>query len=113
MKYTRERAADIQDIGERILGNLQGKETDVDFQALPVNTILFAHDLKPSDTARIGKGKVVAFVTETGGKTSICGIREGTRDCCGRRVRRNSSELRKRDASNRRRFNRQCDSFSI
>ncbi len=44
------------------------------FKPFPCNTILFAHDLKPSDTARIGKGKVVAFVTETGGKTSHTAI---------------------------------------
>lgn len=73
-EYTRERAADIEDVGERILENLQGKNKDVDFQALPANTVLFAHELKPSDTARIDKKKIIALVTEVGGKTSHTAI---------------------------------------
>ncbi|WP_326975073.1 phosphoenolpyruvate--protein phosphotransferase [Caproicibacter sp. BJN0012] len=73
-EYTRDRAADIKDIGERILRNLLGKEEDINFKDLPQNTVLFAHDLKPSDTAQIDREKVVAFVTEKGGKTSHTAI---------------------------------------
>ena len=73
-EYTKERAADIQDVGERILNNLQRKVENPNFQDLPPNTVLFAHDLKPSDTAQIDKQKVAAFVTEVGGKTSHTAI---------------------------------------
>lgn len=73
-EYTKERAADIKDVGGRILTNLSGRTKDIDFENLPQNTILFAHDLKPSDTAQIDKQKVTAFVTEVGGKTSHTAI---------------------------------------
>ncbi|AZS14303.1 phosphoenolpyruvate--protein phosphotransferase [Paenibacillus lutimineralis] len=73
-EFTKERAEDIRDVGERVLQNLLGVQPDVRFDDLPPNTILFAHDLKPSDTAQIDKSKVIAFVTETGGKTSHTAI---------------------------------------
>jgi phosphotransferase system enzyme I (PtsI) len=72
-EYTRERAADIRDVGERILNNLLEKK-EVDFKSLPQNTILFAHDLQPSQTAQIDRKKTIAFVTEAGGKTSHTSI---------------------------------------
>jgi phosphotransferase system enzyme I (PtsI) len=72
--YTRERAADIKDVGSRILDNLQGTLETTDFSDLPENTVLFTQELKPSDTARIDKNKVKAFVTEKGGKTSHTAI---------------------------------------
>jgi len=72
--YMKERAADIKDVGSRILRNLLGRSGEVDFAHLPTGTVLFAHDLKPSDTAQIDKEKVCAFVTETGGETSHTAI---------------------------------------
>nr|WP_319487797.1 phosphoenolpyruvate--protein phosphotransferase [uncultured Caproiciproducens sp.] len=72
--YMKERAADIKDVGSRILRNLLGQSGEVDFAHLPTETVLFAHDLKPSDTAQIDKEKVCAFVTETGGETSHTAI---------------------------------------
>lgn len=72
--YIKERAADIKDVGERIIRNLSGENGGVDFENMPQNTVIFAHELKPSDTAQIDKGKVSAFVTETGGKTSHTAI---------------------------------------
>ena len=72
--YTKERAEDIKDVGERILNNLQGRMNNLNFQELSANTILFAHDLKPSDTAQIDKSKIAAFVTEVGGSTSHTAI---------------------------------------
>lgn len=72
--YIKERAADIKDVGERILKNLSGEMSCIDFENMPQNTVLFAHDLKPSDTAQIDKEKVAAFITETGGKTSHTAI---------------------------------------
>ena len=73
-EYIKERAADIKDVGERILRNLSGETGNIDFENMPQNTILFAHNLKPSDTAQINKQNVLAFVTETGGKTSHTAI---------------------------------------
>ena len=72
--YIKERAADIKDIGDRILKNLAGEKSGIDFENMPENTVLFAHDLKPSDTAQIDKSKVSAFVTEAGGRTSHTAI---------------------------------------
>ena len=71
--YIRERADDIRDIGARLLRILSGK-SQVDFASLQPGTILFAHDLKPSDTARIDRHKISACVTETGGGTSHTAI---------------------------------------
>lgn len=73
-EYTRERADDIRDIGDRILNNLLGKAEESRPDVLPDNTVLFATNLKPSDTARIDRNKVIAFVTEEGGQTSHTAI---------------------------------------
>jgi phosphoenolpyruvate-protein phosphotransferase len=72
--YMKERAADIKDVGSRILRNLTGQSGEIDFAGLPAGTVLFAHDLKPSDTAQIDREKVSALVTETGGETSHTAI---------------------------------------
>lgn len=72
--YMKERAADIKDVGSRILHNLSGQSEEIDFQHLQAGTVVFAHDLKPSETAQIDKEKVCAFVTEAGGITSHTAI---------------------------------------
>ena len=72
--YMRERAADIKDVGTRVLRNLLGLSEEIDFAHLPKSTVLFSHELNPSDTAQIDKERVCAFVTETGGKTSHTAI---------------------------------------
>jgi phosphotransferase system enzyme I (PtsI) len=72
-EYMRERMADIKDVGNRILRNLAGKSDD-DFDNLPENSIIVAHDLTPSDTAQLDKSKVAAFVTDVGGRTSHSAI---------------------------------------
>jgi phosphotransferase system enzyme I (PtsI) len=72
-EYWREKAADIQDVGERLLRNLMG-EAEQDLAHLAENTVVVAHDLTPSDTARIDRKKVVAFLTDTGGPTSHSAI---------------------------------------
>lgn len=71
-KYLRERAADVRDVGERIIFNLMGKVKDL--SELPAGTIIVAEDLVPSDTATLDRTKVSAFVTETGGTTSHTAI---------------------------------------
>jgi len=72
-EYLKERISDINDVGRRILRNLLGRKrtsfTDLDHQA-----VIVAHDLSPSDTASMHKNKVMAFVTDIGGKTSHTAI---------------------------------------
>ncbi len=72
-EYMKERAADIKDVGERILRNLAGKMGS-GLTSLPENTIVVAHDLSPSDTVQLDKNNVVAFLTDIGGRTSHSAI---------------------------------------
>lgn len=68
-EYMRERAADIKDIGKRLIRILQGKEDNVQYTG-----ILVAQDLLPSDTAGIDFESVSGFITALGGKTSHSSI---------------------------------------
>lgn len=69
----RERAMDLEDVKNRLLRCLEGKpEQDLSTLAKPV--ILVAHNLLPSDTARLCADKVLAIVCETGGPTSHSAI---------------------------------------
>lgn len=70
--YMKERAADIKDIGKRLIKNLSGKEDDA--AEFKENTVIVAHDLTPSDTAQLDKEKVCAFLTDIGGFTSHSSI---------------------------------------
>ncbi len=72
-EYMKERASDIKDVGERIIRNLLGKSSN-GLSELPENTVVVAHDLTPSDTAQLDRSKVIAFLTNTGGRTSHSAI---------------------------------------
>ncbi|MDD5594771.1 MAG: phosphoenolpyruvate--protein phosphotransferase [Candidatus Omnitrophica bacterium] len=72
-EYLKERIADINDVGRRILRNLLGKERK-GFEDLKEKVVVVAHDLSPSDTAAMHKQNVCAFVTDIGGKTSHTAI---------------------------------------
>ncbi|MCY6483454.1 phosphoenolpyruvate--protein phosphotransferase [Clostridium aestuarii] len=72
-EYMKERAADVKDVGNRILANLAGK-AGLGFEDLDKNTIVVAHDLTPSDTAQLDKSKVIGFLTNIGGRTSHSAI---------------------------------------
>ncbi|SES96890.1 phosphoenolpyruvate--protein phosphotransferase [Natronincola peptidivorans] len=72
-EYMRERAADIRDVGTRLLKNLLGIES-INLATLSEEVILVAHDLTPSDTAMMNKEKVLGFITDIGGKTSHTAI---------------------------------------
>ena len=81
------RANDIRDVGRRVLRLLTGvKEAALQ---VPMNAILIAEDLTPSDTASLDRNRVLGFCTTGGGATShvailarslnipaICGIEE-------------------------------------
>ena len=70
--YMRERAADIKDVSKRIIANLAGVSTR--FEVQEANTIVVAHDLTPSDTSQLDTNKVIAFLTDIGGRTSHTAI---------------------------------------
>jgi phosphoenolpyruvate-protein phosphotransferase (PTS system enzyme I) len=72
-EYMRERAADVRDVGNRILNNLLGITVGA-MRSLDNNTVVVAHDLTPSDTAELDKSKVIAFLTDIGGRTSHSAI---------------------------------------
>lgn len=69
----RERAADLQDVRNRIIRNLQGIE-EKNLSRLPGPRIVLAHDLFPSDTATIDRANVIGVATEIGGNTSHSAI---------------------------------------
>lgn len=70
--YMRSRAADVLDVGKRVLRQLMDLEApSLDFDK-PV--ILVAADLNPSDTARLNPEHVYGICTERGGATSHSAI---------------------------------------
>lgn len=72
-EYFRERAADIRDVGGRLIRNLLGiKDRDIGW--LDEDVIIAAHDLTPSDTALMDKKHVKGFMTNIGGRTSHTAI---------------------------------------
>ncbi|WP_392566207.1 phosphoenolpyruvate-protein phosphotransferase PtsI [Utexia brackfieldae] len=72
-EYLKERAADIRDIGKRLLKNILGLEI-VDLSAITEACILVAVDLTPSETAQLNLDKVKGFITDIGGRTSHTSI---------------------------------------
>ncbi|WP_068775225.1 phosphoenolpyruvate--protein phosphotransferase [Paenibacillus sp. FJAT-26967] len=71
--YMRERASDIRDVAKRLQRLLRGEEADMQVGGRePV--VLFAHDLTPSDTARLDRSRVTGFATAIGGRTSHSAI---------------------------------------
>jgi phosphotransferase system enzyme I (PtsI) len=70
--YMRERAADVKDISERVISNLNGGGAGNNQFDQPV--ILVADDLAPSETVQLDKEKVLAFVTRRGSANSHTAI---------------------------------------
>ena len=70
--YMRERAADIQDVSNRLIGNLTGS-VDMELQLSEASVIL-ADDLTPSETMQLDKSKILAFVTTQGSANSHTAI---------------------------------------
>ncbi|MEC0311196.1 phosphoenolpyruvate-utilizing N-terminal domain-containing protein, partial [Paenibacillus lautus] len=71
--YMKERAADIRDIGSRLLACLSPGETH-GFTGITEQVILVADDLAPSDTVQLDPALVIGFITRTGGATSHTAI---------------------------------------
>ncbi len=72
--YLSERAADIRDVTQRVLGNLIGQPQRAGVSDLTEPCIVVANDLTPSDTAQLDPAKVLGFVTEVGSRTSHTAI---------------------------------------
>ena len=72
--YLSERAADIRDVTQRVLGNLMGHPQRAGVSDLTEPCIVVANDLTPSDTAQLDPAKVLGFVTEVGSRTSHTAI---------------------------------------
>jgi phosphotransferase system enzyme I (PtsI) len=73
-EYFKERRADIDYVGERVIKNLLGQQVDVE-EVPPEGAIIVAYDLTPADTALLlHERKVGAFVTDAGAKTSHTAI---------------------------------------
>lgn len=71
--YLAERAADLEDIGNRVISVLLG----LPMPGIPVRDepyILVAEDLSPADTATLDSSRVLAILTEQGGPTSHTAI---------------------------------------
>ncbi len=70
-EYMMARTSDVEDIKKGILSALSGKHEKL---VLEENTVIFARDLTPSQTIKLDKGKIAAFVTEKGAKNSHAAI---------------------------------------
>src|SRR5476651_1007689 len=72
-EYLKERAADVRDIGKRLLRNILNLAI-VDLSSIQDEVILVATDLTPSETAQLNLNKVLGFITDLGGRTSHTSI---------------------------------------
>ncbi|BBF44059.1 phosphoenolpyruvate-protein phosphotransferase of PTS system [Lachnospiraceae bacterium KM106-2] len=70
--YMKERAADVRDVSERLLGVLGGNNGSKD--SMPDNTIILADDLAPSETVQLDKNRVKSFITVHGSTNSHTAI---------------------------------------
>jgi phosphoenolpyruvate-protein phosphotransferase len=71
--YLRERAADLRDVGRRVLAALL-QERGTECTEIPDGSIVVAEELLPSVTARLELNQVRGFVTERGSKFSHSSI---------------------------------------
>lgn len=71
-EYMRARAADIRDISQRVIRILAGVKEDGIHSEEPV--IVVAEDLTPSETVKMDKNKILAFVTVKGSSNSHTAI---------------------------------------
>jgi phosphoenolpyruvate-protein phosphotransferase len=68
------RAADLRDVGRRVLAQIDPSLHGGSVAELPPNCILLAADLSPSDTAALDPQRVVGLATAQGGPTSHTAI---------------------------------------
>ncbi|MFA5059785.1 MAG: phosphoenolpyruvate--protein phosphotransferase [Candidatus Omnitrophota bacterium] len=73
-EYLRERTSDVNDVGRRILKNLVDESKLHELDNLQEQLVIVAHDLSPSDTASMYNKNIIAFATDSGGRTSHTAI---------------------------------------
>jgi phosphotransferase system enzyme I (PtsI) len=71
--YMKERAADVRDVSDRLIAVLSGN-ADFGGDAWNEPSIVAAEDLSPSETIRLDKDKILAFVTAGGASNSHTAI---------------------------------------
>lgn len=71
--YFRERRGDVELVGDRVMRNLVGAETDL-LRNVGNDAIVVGFDLSPADCLALARYSVRGFVTETGGRTSHIAI---------------------------------------
>ncbi|MCH9609375.1 MAG: Phosphoenolpyruvate-protein phosphotransferase [Chlamydiales bacterium] len=71
--FFQERLKDVQDISRRIFTHLRRDQTPT-LANIGSSSIIFAHELAPSDTAEANAEQIVAFVTRSGSETSHVAI---------------------------------------
>lgn len=72
-EYLRERASDVEIVGERVLRQMAGVEQER-IQDMEGWGLIVTHDLSPADVLQIDKTRIIGFVTDLGGKTSHTSI---------------------------------------
>ncbi|MBN1627201.1 MAG: phosphoenolpyruvate--protein phosphotransferase [Deltaproteobacteria bacterium] len=72
-EYIKERFSDVENVVERILRNLSGKEQE-SLAVSDENVIIVAHNLSPADTTEMNTSKILGFITDIGGRTSHTAI---------------------------------------
>jgi phosphotransferase system enzyme I (PtsI) len=72
-EYLAARADDVRDVTGQISAQLMGRGASA-FEALKTPSVVLAHSLAPSDTARIQRGMALGFVTAEGSRTSHVSI---------------------------------------
>lgn len=73
-EYLRERAGDVEIVVERIMRAMVGKRQESIASIDGGKIVIVAHDLSPTDILQIDKNKVIAFITDMGGRTSHTAI---------------------------------------
>ena len=68
-EYLRERHEDLKDVARHLIRTLRGVAHH-ELSEIEGDVVVVADDLTPSDAVRLGREAVVAFVTESGSKTS-------------------------------------------
>ncbi len=71
-EYLAARAADVEDVGQRVLAILLGRPAEL--LSLESPSIIIAEELTPADTILLDRTKVLAFCTQAGGPTSHVAI---------------------------------------
>ena len=82
-EYFRERRADVDFVGDRVVRNLLGVQVDM-AEEIPRDVVIIARDISPADASiLLDNTRVVGFATEVGGQTSHTAIVARAREIPG------------------------------